>query len=192
MMKGCIVIASAAVGLSLAIAAVLHQVSREYHFEPTDVERGREVQAPEYPASSSTATPDPSWMKLAGMVRVSGSLEPGDVQVQAIFLNPVQEEMPEKLLVFQLIFDSMGTDLRGLDITKRTILRNSKGGTIPGGYTWQQVHTHGHYHLMGLLAAPDLEGGESLVGEDVEWIELVIRGLPGNARRTFRWQGFHG
>lgn len=191
-MKGFILTASAAVGLSLAVAAGLHQVSRDYRFEPTAGERERKTQGPAHPGSGSTATQDPSLMKMAEMVRVSGSLEPGDVKVQAIFLNPVQEEIPEKLLVFQLIFDTMGTDLGGLNITERTILRNSKGRTISGGYTWRQIHNHGQNHLMGLLAAHDLEGGESLIGRDVEWIELVILGLPENEHRTFRWKGFYG
>ncbi len=170
-------IAIITVVVSLLIAAGLHWASRDYEFTPR-VEK-------ELALKEDQPQPDIS-KRLVSLVRTTGSIEPGNVEIQAIFLNPVQQ-LPENRLVFQIAFNTHSVNLTDYDITKKAVIEDSEGRVITEGFKWKQTHNQGYHHIMGLLTVPDLRDKGSLTGKDVKWIKLVVKGVPKIAKREFRW-----
>ncbi len=174
-------IAIITVVVSLLTAAGLHWASRDYEFTPR-VEKElalKEVQPQPYILE-----------RLSRLVRTTGSVEPGNVEIQAVFLNLVQQ-LPENRLVFQITFNTNSVNLTDYDITKKAVIEDSKGRVISEGFKWKQTHNESSHHIMGLLMVPDLGDKGSLTGKDVKWIKLIIKGVPIIENREFRWDQFH-
>ncbi len=46
----------------------------------------------------------------------------------------------------------------------------------------------GYHHIMGYLIVQEQESAGSLIGENVQWIKLVLRGIPKIEQREFVWE----
>ncbi|HEC61492.1 MAG TPA: hypothetical protein ENI27_04490 [bacterium] len=170
-------IAVISVVFSLSVALSLHWFSKDYEFTP----RRREP----VPQNRIAETrPDAG---ITRFVRTSGFVEPGNVEVQAVFLNPV-EDLEDDQLVFQIAFNTHSVDMAGYDITQWALVENSKGRVIRAGFKWKVIHIQGYHHVSGILTVPNLIGRESLTAGEVEWIRLVLKGIPNLETREFHWE----
>ncbi len=169
-----------AVGLSLAAAVGLHLISRDYEYVPV----GRNARSSN-PIPKAELKIDEE--RLARSVRSSGAVEPGNVEVQAIFLNPVGETK-EGYLAFQISFNTHTVNLANYDITKKVVIEDSKGRVVAEGFKWEEIHNRGYHHVLGVLTVSDLKDEKSLMATDVQWIKLVLKGIPKIQSREFKWE----
>ena len=178
-------VTAAAVGFSLLIAVLLHWKSADYRYEPA---RERRIAAPAAEPPPELPPTGPPSREVLELLRSSGSTAPGDVEVQAICLNPLLDgRIPEGLLAFQLVFNTASVDLTALDIPRKVRLEDGKGRGISSGWEWRITHTAGFHPLAGVLVAPDLKGERSLRGGDGQWLKLILRGIPKVKYREFVW-----
>jgi hypothetical protein len=176
-MRTGLLISIVSVGLSLAIAVILHTISRDYEYAPVN---RSVVSSDEIPKAELQID-----KRIAGFVRSSGTTEPGNVEVRAIFVNPVME-MREDKLVFQIAFNTHSVNLANYDITRKVVIEDSRGRAVTEGFQWEELHNMAYHHVLGFLTVPDLKE-KSLMAKDVEWIKLVLRGIPKIERREFKW-----
>ncbi len=168
-------------GFSISIAIVLGMLSRDYEFVP-------ERQISE--SSSQTGQIELSKEMIGKLWRTSGNLDPGNVEIQVIFLNPIQKSDDEKL-IFQITLNTLSINLAGYDITKKVVFEDSSGRTVTDGFYWKPVHNDKDLHLIGILIVPIQAKGEknefSSTPDTVEWIKLTIKGVPQIEIREFLW-----
>jgi hypothetical protein len=156
--------------LAIATAASLDGVAKS-------IERRAERQIPMQRSTEASE-------ELSSVLRESGSMNPGGVVVQALFLNQLQE-IVDDFLLFQIVFDSVDVDMADFDISKNAVVEDSAGRRVEAGITWRPIHELG-YHKMGILIAPGWSR-EDLLSEDTAWIQLSIKGIPAEQTRTFIW-----
>lgn len=168
-----------AVGLSLATAVGLHLISKDYEYVP---ERRSVMSTDPIPKEELEIDE-----RIASSVRFSGAIEPGNVEVQAIFLNPINETK-EDYLAFQISFNTHSVNLANYDITKEVVIEDSKGRVVAEGFKWEEIHNRGYHHVLGVLTVSDLKDEKSLMAKDVEWIKLIIKGIPKIKTREFKWE----
>ncbi len=53
---------------------------------------------------------------------------------------------------------------------------------------WKPEHNQSYHHIMGYLIVQEQESAGSLIGENVQWIKLVLRGIPKIEQREFVWE----
>jgi hypothetical protein len=169
--------------LSLLIAIGLDLVSSDYEFVPDLQIRLDENQTNGHQVNISKET-------VEKYFRTSGTLEPGNVEVQVVYLNPFQNVKGDHL-IFQVIFNSNSVNLSNYDITKEAVIEDSNGTIITEGFNWKQLHRDSNHHFMGILIVPYLQPDQKYKNpstkEDAEWIKLVIKGIPKVENREFRW-----
>lgn len=170
-------IAVISVGFSLSVALSLHWFSEDYEFTP----RRRE------PVPQNRISENRPDTGITRFIRTSGFVEPGNVEVQAVFLNPVKD-LEDDQLVFQIAFNTHTVDLAGYDITQRAIVEDSMGRVIRDGFKWKVIHSQDYHHISGILTVPNLNEGEPLTAGEVEWIRLVLKGIPNLETREFQWE----
>ena len=68
------------------------------------------------------------------------------------------------------------------------MVEDSNGRVIRDGFEWKVTHSQGYHHILGILTVPNWTGGESLTAGEVEWIRLVLKGIPNLETREFRWE----
>lgn len=163
---------------SLLIAAGLDLISGDYEFVPN-----QQITAEKMEQNHQI---NPSKEMVEKFLRTSGTSEPGNVEVQVVFLNPLQK-LNNDYLIFQIALNSHYVNLSNYDITKNAVIKDSSGRIIVEGFTWKQIHNNKGHHLMGVLMVPDLKSELSLTKDDLEWIKLVIKGIPNIEYREFHW-----
>ncbi|MBI3596433.1 MAG: hypothetical protein HY203_04690 [Nitrospirae bacterium] len=100
-------------------------------------------------------------------------------------------------LGFTVIMDSTSVDLRMYDVKEKSLLRNDKEISIPP-WQWSEGRGASSRHLEGVLFFPQMtEAGEHLIGHLIgehlpgekppTWLELTLKGLPGEKEAVFRW-----
>ncbi len=171
--------AALAFGTTILVAVLLHFVSSDYEFSPAENRSTLSKVAP-----PQAVMPTDQALQL---LRVTGAAEPGNVEVQALFLNLLQPTN-ESILVFQISLNTHSVSLRDVDIAKQAHIENSEGMLIRSGIRWKLEHNEGYHHIMGYLIVPEHENEGSLIGENVQWIKLVLRGIPKIERREFVWE----
>ena len=101
-------------------------------------------------------------------------------------------------LIFTVIVESDSFDLRSYAVKERSLLRNDKGISI-APWQWSEARGSSSRHLEGVLSFPQMTGvGEHLIGHLIGehlpgekppvWLELVLKGLPGETETVFRWE----
>ncbi len=172
-------IAIISISLALSTALILHVVSSDYSFTPRPliVEKDDTVVPREF------IPPE----ELAKHVRSTGTTEPGNVEVQALFLNLIMDTDDENL-VFQLAFNTHSVNLADYDIAEEVYLENSKGMQIKKDFTWNVTQKDSAHHIMGFLTVPDRSNGEPFLSDDTEWIKLVLKRIPTIEKREFQWR----
>lgn len=169
-------------GFSLITAVALGLISRDYEFVPGSQESER--------SNNQTGQIEIPGEVISKFLRTSGNLDPGNVEVQVLFLNPIQNIEDDKL-IFQVTLNTHSVNLAGYDITKKAVLEDSNGRTITEGFYWKQIHNNKGHHLMGILVFPaqatEQNNGNTATVGAVEWIKLTIKGLPGTENREFQW-----
>lgn len=170
----------AAVVFVSAIAAIVgfELASSEYEFIPEEPSRDAIDYSP--PASSG-----PSEELIARFSRTTGSLDPGNAEVNVIFLNPIRE-MPGDNLYFQIMVNTANLDLPEYEIAKMVSLEDDNGKNAIDGFEWETLHTIRNHHIMGILTAPDLSWLKYSFKE-AEYLKLTIEGIPNIDKREFRW-----
>ena len=111
--------------LAFSTALVLHFISSDYDFNPQPII-----------VKNDDPTIPPEFFSpevLAENVRSTGTIEPGNVEVQALFMNLLMDT--EHDLVFQLAFNTHSVNLTDYDIAKEVYLENSKGIQIKTDFT---------------------------------------------------------
>ena len=107
------------------------------------------------------------------------------VTVEVVYLNPI-EKIEKGKLVFDVTMDTHSVDLDQYAMEKISQLRNDKGREMMAT-AWDGPAGGGH-HRSGKLIFPDGDGsGKLLISTETKFIELVIKGIGGEAERTFRW-----
>ncbi len=171
--------AALAFGTAILVAVLLHFASGDYQFSPAE---NRSKLSNIAPPKALLPTNQP-----LQLLRVTGAVEPGNVEVQALLLNLLQPPK-ESILVFRIALNTHSVGLRNVDIAKQAHIENSKGMMIRSGIRWKPEHNQGYHHIMGYLIVPEQESAGSLIGENVQWIKLVLRGIPKIERREFIWE----
>ena len=166
---------------SLLIAAGLDLMSGDYEFVPNQQIPGENKKQPNQLYLTEEM--------VEKFLRTSGTSEPGNVEIQVIFLNPLQK-LNNDYLIFQIALNSHYVNLLNYDITKNAVIKDSSGRIITEGFTWEQINNNKGHHLMGVLMVPDLTSEISLTKNDLEWIKLVIKGIPKIENREFQWDGY--
>jgi hypothetical protein len=172
-------VAALAFGTTILVAVLLHFASGDYEFLPEETKSTRSNVVP-----PPTVIPTDQALQL---LRVTGATEPGNVEVQALLLNLLQPT-EEPILVFQIALNTHSVSLRNVDIAKQAHIENSEGMMIRSGFRWKPEHNEGYHHIMGYLIVPEQESTGSLIGENVQWIKLVLQGIPKIERREFVWE----
>jgi len=101
-------------------------------------------------------------------------------------------------LVFTVTMDSESVDLRTYNVKGKSLLRNDKEISI-APRQWSEARGVSSRHLEGLLFFPQMtEAGEHLIGHLIGehlpgekppiWLELSLKGLPGEKEAVFRWE----
>ncbi len=112
------------------------------------------------------------------------------VEIQVIFLNPIQKSGDENL-IFQIALNMHSINLASYDIAKKVVLEDSSGRTITDGFYWKPFHNI-KGHLEGILVVPIQAKGQknefSSTSDNVEWIKLTIKGVPQIEVREFLWE----
>jgi hypothetical protein len=167
---------------SLITAITLELISDDYKFVPgSQVTEERDTQP------IQTQIPEEIISKF---IRTSGKIEPGNVLVQVIFLNPLQD-LDERHFIFQVALNTQNVNLTDYDISKKAVLEDSSGRIISEGIYWTQLHNERGRHLMGILAVStqekDNNNEKSSTIDNIEWVKLTINGLPGIEKREFLW-----
>jgi hypothetical protein len=174
-------VAVAIFGFSLNTAIVLGMLSRDYSFIP-------DSQISEN--NSQNGKIDIPSEKIDKLWRTSGNLDPGNVEIQVLYLNPIQKIDNEKL-IFQIALNTHSVDLSNYDITKKVVLEDSSGRTIKDGFYWEPVHGNQSHHLMGILVVPIKAKGQRNKfpsgSDNTDWIKLTIKGIPQIEIREFLW-----
>ncbi len=172
--------AALAFGAAVLVAVLLHFASGDYEFSPAENRSSLTKVAP-----PQAVIPTDQSLQL---LRVTGAAEPGNVEVQALLLNLLQPTEEEPVLVFQIALNTHSVSLRDVDIAKLAHIENSEGVMIRSGIRWNPEHNEGYHHIMGYLIVPEQESEGSLIGENVQWIKLILRGIPKIERREFVWE----
>jgi hypothetical protein len=101
-------------------------------------------------------------------------------------------------IAFTLVMDSESFDLFEYSVKENVLLRNDKGDeALPS--MWEELTSTSPQYLEGILYFPQRSKAETLMighltGEHMPgerpptFIELVIKGLPGNKEETLRWE----
>ncbi|NOY10301.1 MAG: hypothetical protein GXP33_15815 [Spirochaetes bacterium] len=165
------------VGFSLLTALVLHLSSGNYIFIPRESS----------PVNRTAAGVKETDTRIARLVRTSGVVEPGNVEVQILFMNPLNSSK-ENSLVFRLSFNTLNVDLKNYDITKNAIFEDSRGKKITSGFKWKETHNLGYRHIMGILTVSDPGEQKAIPAGKIKWIKLILNGIPNISKREFRWK----
>ena len=166
-------------GISFLIAILLHISATEYQFSPTpESSTGTSGES-----ESSGITLD----KTAALLRVTGSTEPGNIEVRALLVNLLQPN-DDPFLVFQIVLKTQTVDLKNLDPAKKAFVENSKGSTISTNIHWVPDPNRGYQQIMGFLVVPEPDTENRFIRKDVEWIKLVLRDIPKIKKREFIWE----
>jgi hypothetical protein len=166
-------------GAAILIAGLLHLGSKDYEFSPVENKSMLSTVAPPQPVIPTG--------QASQLLRVTGAAEPGNVEVGALLLNLLQPT-EEPVLVFQIALNTHSVSLENIDIADQAYIENSEGTMIESGIRWQAEHNEGYHHIMGYLIVPEQDTEGSLIGEKVQWIKLVLRGIPKIERREFIWE----
>jgi hypothetical protein len=175
-------VAVAIFGFSLNTAIVLGILSRDYSFMPD---------SQIYESSSQNGKIDLPGEMIDELWRTSGNLDPGNVEIQVLYLNPIQKIDDEKI-IFQIALNTHSVNLTSYDITKKVVLEDSNGRTIKDGFYWEPVHGNKSNHIMGILVVPIKAKGQrekfSSNSDKTDWIKLTIKGIPQIEIREFLWE----
>jgi hypothetical protein len=166
-------------GITILAALLLHFSSDDYEFSPAETKLKFSEVAP-----APTVIPTEQELQL---LRVTGAAEPGNVEVKALLLN-LLHPTEEPILVFQIALNTHSVSLQSVDLAKQAHIENSEGMMIRTGIRWKTEHNQGYHHMMGYLIVPDDKSSGSLIGDDVQWIKLVLRDIPMIEQREFVWE----
>ncbi len=172
-------LAATMVGLALGMAGALHWMSTDYEFTPRRDPMSRSL-------SQGSQAHAGEQSPVAEFTQTTGAVEPGNVQIQADFLNNAKRGL-EDHLVFRLSLNTHSVSLDTYDIGALATVEDSRGRAITEGFSWTETHNASSHHVMGFLAVPDLDDGQSMLADDVQWVKLVIKGIPAVPNREFRW-----
>ena len=161
-----------AVGFSLLTALVLHLVSRNYIFIPREKTSANRI-------TSGVKETD---NRITRLVRTSGAIEPGNVEVQILFINPLSN-LKEGNFVFRLSFNTLNVNLKNYDITRNVIFEDSRGTKITSGFKWKETHNPDYRHIMGILTVSDPGEQKALPAGKIKWIKLILNGIPAIRKR---------
>lgn len=173
---------------SILIFMGLDFISEDYNFEPVS------NLTPEENINSNNLE-NISQEIIRKYSRISGIDENEDVKINVIFLNPIQK-LGYHHLNFQITLYSQRIDLSGYRITKNVLIEDSTGLKIKKGFTWQEIHNHNGYHIIGVLSLPygkyfsknRKSGRESKnIEPSLKWVKLIIQGIPNTDLKEFRW-----
>lgn len=171
--------AALAFGTTILVAVLLHFASGDYQFSPAE---NRSTLSNVAPPKTVLPTNQPHQL-----LRVTGVVEPGNVEVQALLLNLLQPP-EESILVFRIALNTHSMSLQNVDIAKQAHIENSEGMMIRSEIRWKPEHNQSYHHIMGYLIVQEQESAGSLIGENVQWIKLVLRGIPKIEQREFVWE----
>ncbi|GEM_PF-4834580 len=167
------IIVIAVFGFSLLLSLGLDLASDDYEFIPKESPtEGHQPISPEE--------------EISQFVQVAGDPGKDGISGEAIFLNPLFNRENENILVFQLMIDLYN----GINIDKiidLITLEDSKGRVISKELEWQEDENSTASHIMGILVAHDLEGDDSLLQKDVDWIKLTIADINSSSPLEFKW-----
>ena len=174
----------AAVVFALGLAAVVgfELTSEDYEFAPLR-STAASGNRPRSPAGEPIG--EPSQETIAKYARTSGALDPGNAEVNVIFLNPIRNLRADSLF-FQVAINTNSLDMSGFDITQEAAVEYEDGASIMDGFEWRPIHNSHNHHFMGILTVPGLKTGKAIFKE-AKYIKLIIKGIPSIDKREFRW-----
>ncbi|MCG9478717.1 MAG: hypothetical protein K9H14_00735 [Actinomycetia bacterium] len=165
--------------LSILAAFGLDRVSSDYEFVPDE--------QPAVEENMLDLNQPISREQFLQFCQINGDPVKDGIQAQVIFLNPFQE-MGDNYLVFQVMIDIYTEKVGDYKITDSVTLEDSKGRKVSQGFEWQEHEHSNESHIMGVLMVPNLEGGDSLLEEDVEWVKLTIESIDERKPIQFKWK----
>ena len=177
-MRNMNILAAIVFALAVAVIIAIELTSTEYAFTPDQSSTATSTQS--QPSSAA-----PLEELISRYSRTTGSLDAGNAQVNVVFLNPIRN-LESDSLFFQIDVNTYSLDLSEYDIVKMVVLEDDNGKKIIDGFEWELLHRNHNHHLMGILTAPDLKGGRSIMKE-AAFIKLTIEGIPNIEKREFRW-----
>lgn len=111
----------------------------------------------------------------------------GNVEVTVSLISPEDLTRPEvDELILKVYLNTHSVDLLAYEMNKISFLRDERGNEY-SAISWQSLGESSH-HRSGILKFSNLdENGDFIITSKSEFMELVIKGLAGIEKRSFRW-----
>lgn len=109
----------------------------------------------------------------------------GNVQVGAMFMNPMEEN--EDYYIFKTQFNTHSVDIDQYDLGKMAIFTTGDGIVLKDEIIWEKLDGEGH-HYIGNYRIPKSIDGKPIITENTQFIELNISELDGIQNRRMIWE----
>ncbi len=111
--------------------------------------------------------------------------EGGNIQLAALFLNPLRPE--EKDLAFEVFFTTHSGSVAGFKLEDLATLTTDSGAKVTKGFTWT-VESDDAHHRSGILRVKAVDAtGRPVIIASTGQLTLELRDI-GGVRRTFTWE----